>query len=153
MGSNEFSERVRGLVLERARGRCEWCGKYARLEIHHRLYRSRGGLGNIENAVALCGWGNHTGCHGRAHSDPLAVEMGFTVPRGTDPAGVPVALWGTRRLLANLENDGGISRATDLPCFRHLMEGAGAVRECSRCRLAGDRFGAFPGEFEGSSRD
>ena len=59
---------VRKAVLERAQGRCEACGKEANLELHHRKYRSRGGIHSFGNLVALCGWGNHTGCHGDAHN-------------------------------------------------------------------------------------
>ncbi|WP_306461819.1 HNH endonuclease [Microbacterium sp. ZXX196] len=65
--------RVRALVEGRADGKCEGCGRTAPLELHHRRFRSRGGKHTVSNLVALCGWGNHTGCHGRAHSaDPPA---------------------------------------------------------------------------------
>lgn len=56
------------VATDRADGKCEGCGKYAPLERHHRRFRSRGGKTTVENVVLLCGWGNHTGCHGRAHS-------------------------------------------------------------------------------------
>jgi len=61
-------KKVRDLVSVRAQGRCEGCGGYADLELHHRKFRSRGGQHTASNLVALCGWGNHTGCHGKAHS-------------------------------------------------------------------------------------
>ena len=54
-------------AAERADGRCEGCGTYAPLELHHRRFRGRGGKHLVENLVALCGSGNHTGCHGQAH--------------------------------------------------------------------------------------
>lgn len=60
--------KVRATVLARADGRCEGCGNTAPLELHHRRFRSRGGKHTVPNLVALCGWGNHTGCHGRAHN-------------------------------------------------------------------------------------
>ncbi len=61
-------------VRERSGGMCEaGCGKPAS-EIHHRRFLSRGGRHNLANLWALCGGdsgmvgGNHSGCHGRAHS-------------------------------------------------------------------------------------
>ncbi|WP_300345186.1 HNH endonuclease signature motif containing protein [Nesterenkonia sp.] len=64
-------KRFRVAVEERADGKCEGCGRIAPLELHHRRFRSRGGKHTVSNLVALCGWGNHTGCHGKAHSaDP-----------------------------------------------------------------------------------
>lgn len=54
-------------VEERSGGMCEAsCGKPA-TEIHHRRFTGRGGRHNIANLLALCGRGNHTGCHGIAH--------------------------------------------------------------------------------------
>lgn len=80
--------KVRAAVNERAGGRCEGCGKIAPLELHHRKFRSRGGKHTVDNLVALCGWGNHTGCHGLAHSaDP---PEGWSIPSGiADPATTP----------------------------------------------------------------
>lgn len=61
-------------VRQRSGGMCEaGCGKPAS-EIHHRRFLSRGGRHNLANLWALCGGeggmvgGNHSGCHGRAHS-------------------------------------------------------------------------------------
>jgi hypothetical protein len=84
---------VRAAVKFRANGRCEWCGiGIDRPEIHHRLFRSRGGGHGPENLVALCGWGNTTGCHGRAHTDAAAAEAaGMSIPGGGDPFLVPIA--------------------------------------------------------------
>lgn len=77
--------RVRKAVLARAGGRCEGCGRHAPLELHHRKYRSRGGTHAVENLVALCGWGNHTGCHGLAHS--ANPPLGWSLSSGlSDPA-------------------------------------------------------------------
>lgn len=80
----------------RCMGRCEWCGHGGkRLEAHHRLYRSRGGRHNASNLVMLCGWGNHTGCHGRAHgADPgdldAAERAGMTLRTGQDPEQIEI---------------------------------------------------------------
>jgi hypothetical protein len=84
---------ARAAVLFRADGRCEWCGrKVDRPELHHRLFRSRGGGHGPENLVALCGWGNTTGCHGRAHTqEQEARAAGMTIGHGGDPLDVPFA--------------------------------------------------------------
>lgn len=80
---------VRRAAWERCGGVCEWCGHARATQLHHRLYRSRGGLGLLVNAAALCGSGNHTGCHGRAHSK-AGEDAGWSVRVGQDPAVVPV---------------------------------------------------------------
>ena len=68
---NAADRRAYQTATDRADGRCEGCGLPAPLERHHRRFRSRGGKTTPENLILLCGWGNHTGCHGRAHSaDP-----------------------------------------------------------------------------------
>lgn len=67
MAAKAIPKVVRDTVYARADGRCEGCGKFAPTELHHRRFRGRGGKHTISNLVALCGWGNHTGCHGRAH--------------------------------------------------------------------------------------
>jgi hypothetical protein len=73
--------RVRNTIRDRSGNTCEGCGANGPLELHHRKFRSRGGKHAASNIVALCGWGNHTGCHGRAHSDD-------------PPAGWAVNSWG-----------------------------------------------------------
>ena len=55
-------------ATERADGVCEGCGRLAPLERHHRRFRSRGGKTTPENLLLLCGMGNTSGCHGKAHS-------------------------------------------------------------------------------------
>jgi hypothetical protein len=83
--------RVRKAVLERAAGRCEGCGAQVGTELHHRVYRSRGGRHEAENLVALCGWGNHTGCHGQAHND--GTRLGWAVNSWHDPETIPFHAW------------------------------------------------------------
>lgn len=88
-------EGLRVLTLGRDGYRCAWCGRYdLALEVHHRALKGLGGSRTLDhpaNLISLCGWGNHTGCHGRAHSDRVAAEdAGMTVARGTDPATIPV---------------------------------------------------------------
>lgn len=81
-------QRVRSAVHERAQDRCEGCGRFAPLELHHRKFRSRGGKHTVENLIALCGWGNHTGCHGMAHGPNP--PPGWTLPSGKcDPRDEP----------------------------------------------------------------
>jgi hypothetical protein len=47
-------------------------------EWHHRRSRSvKDEHTNCPcNGIVLCGWGNHTGCHGWAHSNPAAARAG-----------------------------------------------------------------------------
>ncbi|QPZ39724.1 HNH endonuclease [Paramicrobacterium chengjingii] len=82
-----ISKRVRAIVLERSGGQCERCFSAGPLELHHRKFRSRGGKHTVENLVALCGWGNHTGCHGLAHTDG---DGGWSVHSWDDPRHIPV---------------------------------------------------------------
>ena len=89
-----FSPAVLALMKTRAGGRCEGCGRLsARLEAHHRKFRSRGGKGTVENGAYLCGWGNHTGCHGLAHGQLDqrydAVTFGWSLGSWEDPAEMP----------------------------------------------------------------
>ena len=82
--------KVRSIVETRADGRCEGCGLRTTTELHHRLFRSRGGPHSPENLLALCGWGNHTGCHGAAHSGRLGAARGWAVHSWHTPGDVPV---------------------------------------------------------------
>ena len=61
----------------------------AATEIHHRKFRSRGGTHDPSNLIHLCGFGNHTGCHGIAHSE-RGHELGWSVHSWDEPARVPV---------------------------------------------------------------
>lgn len=55
-------------VKERSGGMCEGCGEHPGINIHHRQYLSRGGTHNLSNLMHLCGAGNTSGCHGKAHN-------------------------------------------------------------------------------------
>lgn len=46
-------EETRRQVYERAKARCEYCGKRGQ-EIHHIVYRSDGGDNHINNLILLC---------------------------------------------------------------------------------------------------
>lgn len=81
--SGRMPEKHVELLGERSQGTCEGgCGQPA-TEIHHRRFLGRGGKHNLANLLALCGWGNHTGCHGTAH-------------KGHAPAGWAISAWERR---------------------------------------------------------
>ncbi|MEA9983674.1 hypothetical protein [Subtercola sp. RTI3] len=74
-------------------------------EMHHRLYRGRqGSTHNVENLLHLCGWGNHTGCHGTAHSGAEGELLGWAIRSGGDPAETQVTYRGKQLYLTA---DGG----------------------------------------------
>ncbi|WP_025158882.1 HNH endonuclease [Leifsonia aquatica] len=87
------------MVKFRSLGMCEICGKARATETHHRLHRSHGGLDIIQNLLHVCGWGNHTGCHGDAHSRSDRYDNGWAVRTGNDPALRPVLYRGRLRML------------------------------------------------------
>lgn len=93
-------------VKERSFGLCEICGKVRATEVHHRLHRSQGGRDAASNLLHVCGWGNHTGCHGLAHSDPERYAAGWAVKSTSDPALVPVLYRGQ---LMVLTAEGGLA--------------------------------------------
>jgi len=92
-------------VLDRAGDLCEVCGSPGPLELHHRRYRSRGGTHTASNLVALCGWGNHTGHHGWAHTDPLATIWGVSLHSWDEP--LEMRLWSPQRGAWGLLDDSG----------------------------------------------
>ena len=102
-------KQVRAAVLNRAEGICEWCGMHLDVELHHRRFRSRGGKHTVQNIVAVCGWGNHTGCHGKAHTTPTEAARGFAVSQydRRDESQIPIRLarWGW----VTLNPDGSIT--------------------------------------------
>lgn len=89
MSANAIPKRVRQIVSQRSRGICEGCHAARATEMHHRLFRSRGGRDEVVNLLHLCGWGNHTGCHGVAHSGRRGEQNGWALPSSTDPADAP----------------------------------------------------------------
>lgn len=58
---NEFKENVRKRIFERDNGICQECGRRGE-EIHHVVFRSRGGRGVFTNGLTLC-----NSCHRRIH--------------------------------------------------------------------------------------
>lgn len=85
-----FSPAVSALIEKRSGGVCEGCGVAPATEKHHRQFRSRGGSNRASNGLHLCGWGNHTGCHGRAHAGAIGESLGWAIRSGFDPLEVPV---------------------------------------------------------------
>jgi hypothetical protein len=89
--SRGFSPAVLKALKKRSGGICEGCGVSKATEAHHRQYRSRGGSDDLNNALHLCGSGNHTGCHGIAHTAD-GEARGWSVRSGFDPAEVPARI-------------------------------------------------------------
>ena len=87
--------KAREIVRGRSSGVCEGCNAAPTTEMHHRLYKSRGGHDTVSNFLHLCGGesglpgGNHSGCHGIAHT-AAGEGRGWSVRSGYDPAVVPV---------------------------------------------------------------
>ena len=81
--------KVRNLVRARSGGVCEGCGIRRAVQIHHRQYISRGGTDDLVNLLDLCGSGNHSGCHGIAHTGRGEL-LGWSVRSGLDPADTEV---------------------------------------------------------------
>jgi len=54
---------LRQRVLERDGWRCQNCGNMTQLEVHHMLFRGRGGGDIEENLITLCAT-----CHTRIHT-------------------------------------------------------------------------------------
>ena len=86
---------VRIALWERARGRCEGCGKHLGDDgaVHHRRLRSRGGDHSMGNLLLLC-----TACHLWAHRNVTeATALGWIVSTwGPDPGDVEVAQYRPR---------------------------------------------------------
>ncbi len=82
-GNPEY-RRNRQLVLGRAAGRCELCGKRAQLEVDHIIPRIKGGGHAVANLRALC-----TSCH----AAKTAQEGKGARRKGADPKPTPRTVW------------------------------------------------------------
>lgn len=89
MSANDFPPAVLRALKRRSGGVCEHCGVSEAREAHHRQFKSRGGAGVLSNALHLCGWGNHTGCHGTAHNGLTGERYGLAIRSGHNPQEVP----------------------------------------------------------------
>ena len=123
----------RAIVATRSGGVCEGCGLRRATDVHHRQYRSRGGTHAVSNLLALCGGagglpgGNHTGCHGVAHSGHKGEALGWAIRSNYDPLLVPKfrtfdATWW------RFDNDGGKEQINPIDAKEYL-ELIGAIRE------------------------
>lgn len=111
-------EQGAAVVRERSWGLCEACGGHAGIQTHHRLPRGMGGVSRAglvvnlpSNLIRLCELMHRT----IESQREWAVEMGYLVRRGDDPATIPVYLRtvnGSGWFL--LHNDGAIEWQ-DLP--------------------------------------
>jgi len=81
----EFTAKAKKVIRERSGGMCEGCAKVRASHLHHRLYKSRLGRGNVANGLHLC-----VKCHGAAHS-LFGEQQGWSIRSGFDPLKVPVS--------------------------------------------------------------
>lgn len=75
---SDFSRPVKDLVLRRSGGRCEArtpvCTEHA-VHFHHRILRSKGGRGTIDNCLHVC-----AACHTWIHGHPkVSYEQGWMI--------------------------------------------------------------------------
>ena len=100
----EFTAKARAVIRKRSGSICEACGERPAVQVHHRLYKSRGGRGNVANGLDVCGFGNSAGCHGAAHT-LFGEQQGWSIRSGFDPLKVAVshAVHG----LVMFDDDGG----------------------------------------------
>src|SRR5690606_8934829 len=95
----DIPAKTRKALRERSGGICEGCGWWPATQAHHRRYKSRGGGHELSNLLALCGSGNHTGCHGRAHTAE-GEQLGWSVESGIEPPSrYPLTYRGERAVL------------------------------------------------------
>lgn len=110
--SKGFTTATAGLLVARDVGLCVCCGLPAR-EKHHRRRRrvNHDGLAHSPaNGILLCGWGNHTGCHGQVHTYPRwAREHGYIVLPEESPLEVSLQHFSRGRIL--LDEEGGWTAA------------------------------------------
>lgn len=102
---------LRQIIYDRDLGRCARCGGPGS-EIHHRRSRRvRDAHTDCPcNLVLLCGWGNHTGCHGHTHGNPVkARAVGLILGTATaDLSAVRIETW---RGAVTLNCEGGLTVA------------------------------------------
>lgn len=104
MNERMSESRGRELTRNRAGGRCEVCGHAGALEHAHRKSRAQGGGWEPSNTLRLC-----RVCHAHSHHRPdWSMEHGLMVPRGGDPATVPVhvLVWGQMPSRVLLDDEG-----------------------------------------------
>ncbi len=78
---SDFPPSVKRFVVRRSGGWCEFpgCTRHAQ-HFHHRLMRSQGGKGTVENCAHLC-----IQCHTVVHANPAkSYELGLLIRRSVD---------------------------------------------------------------------
>ena len=73
-------KRNRAVVLRRAGGRCEQCGRRARLEVDHKVPLAAGGGHELANMQAICAG------PGSCHATKTARDSRQTPRKPSDPA-------------------------------------------------------------------
>jgi len=92
---------LKRICKARAGNRCERCGSFGKLHVHHRKLLSQGGPDHISNLASLCVF-CHAWCH--AHVSE-AVRAGFIVPSWNDPAERPMHVVGRGSCLLTSDAD------------------------------------------------
>ena len=57
-------------IRDRDGNKCEVCGSTEALQVHHKIYRSKGGADSPDNLITLCGE-----CHIKAHEGEPIVNL------------------------------------------------------------------------------
>lgn len=103
-----IDKKIVELVVERAQGYCEACGKPEQptMALHHRKLKSRGGKDSASNLMRV-----HHSCHnmstGSIHANPTwAEDKGFMVASWQEPDAAPMHTPNGGIVL--LQNDGTI---------------------------------------------
>lgn len=102
-----FSRATKELVLDRAAGFCEACGIGRPEQLHHRRARGMGGSTADDTNIPANALAVDARCHALIESQrALAIDRGWLVRQGQDPAEVPVLRHGADWVL--LREDGGV---------------------------------------------
>ena len=103
-----IDKKIVELVVERAQGYCEVCGKpeQATMALHHRKLKSRGGKDSASNLIRV-----HHSCHnmstGSIHANPAwAEDKGYMVESWKEPHEAPMHT--PEGSIVLLQNDGTI---------------------------------------------
>lgn len=115
MSVGGFNIRVRNAIWLRDNGSCVRCGVSlagTRGSYQHRRARGMGGssdplTGSVVNGVLMCGHATSPdGCHHWAESHPSeALQYGYRVPQGGDPALFPILVHGRGWVLLSALGD------------------------------------------------
>ena len=102
-----FGRATKELIYDRAAGHCECCGVGPVEQAHHRRPRAAGGSKAPDTDLPSNGLGICQRCHDMVESRrELALDRGWLVRQGHDPADVPVLRHGADWVL--LQPDGGV---------------------------------------------